>query len=470
MSINSQADLPASTKGKPAEPMAVYSRATSLPSILVPINLLPTEILSHILIFSALPSPCISIKSVGHNLHPLVVIPSVCTTWRRLALSLGLLWSHVDVDEWYTKIDRGALWLNRTKLWLERAGGAPINFHFQDELPEGRRTLDEDVDPQLYNVLLPHISRAISSTFARDVKQILTQDLLNFYAVCCPPKQLRVLSITATSCYFLPKPDRFVWPTRDLRDLTVLELTHLYEFFCPSLDVLILMLSSSPGLHTLRILNANVAGRPYSDLPEIRLPNLKYIELAPIADFSITFRLLRAIVPGNCALHVQAWPLPESDNKDSLSALAAFLRRSKVVYLHLSEAGTGTSVLSPKVFEIFESVPQLQFLSLRLAEDDSCRLLTALVGTPEGKNPYTKCTSLRTLHLERTVINQLVWGRIQEVVETHQLKKVIIGSQVTGLDDIIELGQVTRLHWLRKRVGQVVYSDQAQFPISEDLG
>ncbi|KAG8717198.1 hypothetical protein FRC09_014632 [Ceratobasidium sp. 395] len=344
------------------------------------------------------------------------------------------------------------------ELWLERAGEAPLNFHFQRG-----RSADADVlvDPQLYDILRPHISRAVSLTFSH-VTDVHVKTLINLYAACCLPGQLRVLSMTGT--IFSLSSHEFVWPIGTLRDLTVLELNSLSPYACPTWDEFSSMLSNSPGLHTLRVIDDHPYYRNQDlDPPEIRLPNLKYVEIAPICQFSGNVRLVRALMAGDRALHVQV-RLPTHCDEDSLSALAAFLRRSNVVYLYFLEPSF--SRLSPSSFEVFESVPQLKFLSFHCAGDYDP--LTALLRTADGKNPHTKCTSLRILHLQHVVMDRSVWGRIQELIETHQLEKIIIGPQAKGFDNIVEPGQVTRLDWLRERVSQVVYSDQVQFPVSED--
>ncbi|KAG8775145.1 hypothetical protein FRC12_001645 [Ceratobasidium sp. 428] len=307
MDVYEQAGPDASIQKAPLEFLAKPGQTNNQSTIPVPISLLPLEILSNIFILTALPLPCVSINSIGYKLSPLVVIPSVCTTWRRLAMNLGSLWSHVDILGGYRKADCATLSLNWTILWLERAGGAPMSFHFQNSQSswDGDADLYVDVDPQLYDILLPHISRAVSLTFS-DVRQVHAQNLLNLYALRCPPGQLQVLSvmkITPTSSF----TDRFIWPTGNLRGLTVLHLMGLGRQVSPNLDELVSMLLNSPTLHTLRLCGSHHYMGDH-DYPEIILPNLKYVEILPITSTTSNYRLLKALMPGNLALHVRVKP------------------------------------------------------------------------------------------------------------------------------------------------------------------
>ncbi|KAG8785597.1 hypothetical protein FRC12_017383 [Ceratobasidium sp. 428] len=152
MSIHHQASLGVSIEGKLVESLAVPGRVGKQLYTPVPNNLLPTEILSQIFTIAVLSWSCVNVESTERKVHPLVVIPSVCATWRGLALSLGSLWCHVDADEEYIGSDDSTLQLHRVELWLERAGEAPLNFHFQRG-----RSADADVlvDPQLYDIISP---------------------------------------------------------------------------------------------------------------------------------------------------------------------------------------------------------------------------------------------------------------------------------------------------------------------------
>ncbi|KAG8785598.1 hypothetical protein FRC12_017384 [Ceratobasidium sp. 428] len=345
-------------------------------------------------------------------------------------------------------------------LWLERAGGAPIlNFH---ATPQDA----EDVDPQLYDILRPHMSRAVSLTFSR-VGIVHAQDILNLYAACRPPGQLQVLSITGTIPHY-SSTDWFGWPIRSLPGLTVLELFELSVQVCPNMDELVWMLSNSPALHTLRLVGAS--GIEYQDYPRIILPNLKYVEISPISSSARYYGILKALVPGNLALHVRVWlALSGCADKDGLSAFIAFLNRSNTVHLYFIEPGF--SRLGSEYLEVLDSVPHLQFLSFEPlgAPQYSMNTPTALGKIFEGTGPHVRRNGLRVLHVQHMSMDQSMWDRMQQVIETRQPEKIIIGLEVRGLDDIVESGQGTKLDWLRERVGLVVHGEHVELPIDENL-
>ncbi|KAG8791158.1 hypothetical protein FRC12_010039 [Ceratobasidium sp. 428] len=458
MGISNQTGLAVSIEGKSAKSLIVPGWTTKQLYTLVPNNLLPTEILSEIFKLAVLPSPCIRIASAERKLHPLVVIPSVCTIWRHLAISLGSLWSHVDVYmAGHRKDDRALISLDQMRLWLERAGGAPMNFHVCfDQLESG--------DPQLSDILGPHMSRAVSLTFSL-ARQVHTQDLLNIYGAHCPLGQLQVLSITRTAANNLSTLD---WPTNRLQGLTVLELVDLGSSVCPSLDELVWLLSNSPALHTLRLDGTVSRGRHNDSSGPIILPNLKHVEIAPFDSSSRYYSIFKALVPGNLALHVRVQLARCQSMREEVSALAVFLKRSNTVYLSFMDQ-PGLSTL-PECLEVLDSAPELQFLSFETLEHPRYDMPTAPSKIFEGTGLHARRNDLRILHLQHIDMNRSMRDRMEQFIETRQPEKIIIGPQVKGLNSfIIQPRQGTRVDLLRELVGLVARSRNVELPIGESL-
>ncbi|KAG8780648.1 hypothetical protein FRC12_022736 [Ceratobasidium sp. 428] len=119
------------TEKRVQESHAILRRIINTSITLAPINALPLEVLSHIFTLLVAPSVCVgeeysyiddfSNYSRIHRSHPLIIIPSVCTHWRRLAIRTPSLWSHVDIGAHLRGIVEGTI-LPRARLWLEQAG------------------------------------------------------------------------------------------------------------------------------------------------------------------------------------------------------------------------------------------------------------------------------------------------------------------------------------------------------------
>ncbi|KAG8716949.1 hypothetical protein FRC08_008489 [Ceratobasidium sp. 394] len=102
--------------------------------VLVPINMLPLEILSHIF---TLGQRCCVHDLVAHSHRRIAtsalfdILSNVCTNWRRVALNIRKLWSHIDL---IMNIDHNLFHIlcERAKLWLKRARGCPLHIHLHE--------------------------------------------------------------------------------------------------------------------------------------------------------------------------------------------------------------------------------------------------------------------------------------------------------------------------------------------------
>ncbi|KAG8714856.1 hypothetical protein FRC09_017180, partial [Ceratobasidium sp. 395] len=157
------------TKKRIGESQFVLRKIVNASATLVPINTLPLEIMSHIFLLLTSSATCVDDKRYRpadkyyhehrfYRSHPLVVIPAVCSRWRRLAINTPSLWSHVDVDR-QAKGKRQGDVLPRTRLWLERARGAPISLHI------GGLSETSGNGSELLSLLEPHMSNLISLKF-----------------------------------------------------------------------------------------------------------------------------------------------------------------------------------------------------------------------------------------------------------------------------------------------------------------
>ncbi|KAF8605389.1 hypothetical protein BDV93DRAFT_521709 [Ceratobasidium sp. AG-I] len=107
----------------------VLSRHRNQSKELAPINRLPAEILSQIFRFAVCLCP--------HQLRNMTVakpyiypdaLAGVCSAWRRAAVNLPSLWSHIDLTINATNTDN---YYQCARIWSERAKNTPLDLHIR---------------------------------------------------------------------------------------------------------------------------------------------------------------------------------------------------------------------------------------------------------------------------------------------------------------------------------------------------
>ncbi|KAG9084856.1 hypothetical protein FS749_004897 [Ceratobasidium sp. UAMH 11750] len=443
LQVYNQMDSVDTIEQKISESQILLCRIINGSTTLVPVNVLPPELLCRVFELAIPPLPHRHIFS--YTLHPLAVIPSVCIRWHRLATTACSLWSHIGID--LATEERDAM-LKRTQLWLERAHGAPLHLNFRGKCEE-----DLGNDMQLAALLQSHMAFAISLAF-RQTYGSLFRTMLGLLASFSS----RPLTSLVVDDVDLPNDTdidsgQFAWPMSIIHGVVDLQLSHLSTFICPSFDELASILANSPHLHTLQLQYLDFVADQTRGSPKISFPGLRTLRLAPMNSPQLQ-RILSALEPGSHGLEVRL-DLPDQSNSDCIATLQAFFQRSNVTHLFLQNLRHSSKL---QLADYLDCLPGLQVLALNCAKDTCCDSLGALFVETEGERVVAKCPGLRALQIINGFISQ---RQLKRVVQCYRLREMIFGGYieftVAGSED---MAVKELLDWLRLRVEKVVYDSR----------
>ncbi|KAG8724484.1 hypothetical protein FRC09_018086 [Ceratobasidium sp. 395] len=443
----------AAVEGKLRRSLGVLNRATNVSRKLVPINLLPVEVLSKVFMYTIPQRDCIDTIDVYPRLSPLIVIPSVCASWRQVALNTPSLWTHIDLfkeDHPSTK--------NRITLWVQRARHAPVHLHFKSY----RFFEDEELVSETKGIL----TRAESFVFSYSPEGYI-RDIFNHYDAGGRSDRLKLIAIGPVA-WRNEDFGHFHWSSYVPHTLTTLKLVYTSDRITPTLDELMALLSRTPNLRTLALRDVRLTMNPSSTYPEISLPNLEYFESypnnSPRPSYSnFTKHLMRSIVPGSRELEVWVDVGSFDDGEHDLE-LRRFLRRSRVTCWHTGYFKPGDEV---RLSQYLDRLPELRFLSLDFNRDPSHDILDALIAPAEGPGYRARCPMLRTLRLSQGDINSQGQAQLKRVVDCHSITRLILGDSVRFVDEFgRRCDDKEILDWLHARVLAVESSGVTWFELS----
>ncbi|KAG8725201.1 hypothetical protein FRC09_006035 [Ceratobasidium sp. 395] len=403
----------AAVEGKLRRSRGILNRAIGVSGGLVPINVLPVEVLSKIFMHTIPQRNCIDTIDVDLQLSPLVVIPSVCAPWRQVALDTPTLWTHIDLF----KEDHPAT-NTRIALWVQRARHAPAHLHFKSY----RFFEDEELASETKGIL----TRAESFVFSYSPESYL-RDVFNRYDACGRSDRLKVVAMGPVA-WRNEDFGHFHWSSYVPHTLTTLKLVYTSDRITPTLDELMALLSRTPNLRTLALRDVSISMSPSSTYPEISLPNLEYFESYPNNSTrqsysNSTKHLMRSIVPGSRELDVWG-DMGRSDDKEHDLELRRFLRRSRVTCWHTGYFTPGDEV---RLSQYLDHLPELRFLSLDFNLEPTYDILDALIAPVEGQGYRARCPMLRTLRLSQGDISWQGQAQLKRAVECHNLTRLILG-------------------------------------------
>ncbi|KAG8741221.1 hypothetical protein FRC12_015741, partial [Ceratobasidium sp. 428] len=123
--IQSQMALSDSIEGQLAASRAVINSTRNMSPAFVPINLLPLELFSRIFTFAIASSS----RYIGFDgPSPLLVISSVCSKWRQIAIGTRPFWSYINLIGPPLTVNSSSSTTEVTRLWLERSRGTPLHL------------------------------------------------------------------------------------------------------------------------------------------------------------------------------------------------------------------------------------------------------------------------------------------------------------------------------------------------------
>ncbi|KAG8731545.1 hypothetical protein FRC10_001650, partial [Ceratobasidium sp. 414] len=122
----------------------------------VPINTLPSEILSRIFAIAVSSTPCSLVS--GHR-DVLLDVPLVCARWHRVAIHTRSLWAHIDVHA-TPSAGSSIPSFNRLRIFTDRRRGMPIHLHLDTTC----NILEKNHITEFISTLQPHVASLDSLT------------------------------------------------------------------------------------------------------------------------------------------------------------------------------------------------------------------------------------------------------------------------------------------------------------------
>ncbi|QRV95143.1 pyrolysin [Ceratobasidium sp. AG-Ba] len=308
-----------------AESHAVLKGLVNLSSKIVPIQRMPPEVLSYVFTHT-IPEYC-AFESPDQWSHPLVVITSVCTRWRQIAIQNSSLWIHVDFTSGL-RSDNLICDFNLPGLFLERSGDKLVHVHFGPPELNVVQAFD-----RMFRILAPYVHRISSLNFPSDSTVELVGcvfEACSGYASSPALTSLLIGSIEPKD----RRDDTYIgigWPTDFLCGLTSLQFGGLgWEGSKIHQGELFSILSGSPALKVLELRSTMIMS-DYLDHPMIDLPELQYLNLRK-TDEGVLLLILPKLACTRKDLHFE---FNYAEGLESVPVITAFMARTHIGALGL---------------------------------------------------------------------------------------------------------------------------------------
>ncbi|KAG9088728.1 hypothetical protein FS749_001939 [Ceratobasidium sp. UAMH 11750] len=437
------------------------------------IHRLPSEILGSIFLHTAYSYSCFKkIDDWRCAWNALIVIPSVCSQWRQVAIRTRTLWNHIDFDEDHRNEQRSLYLLDRTQLWLERAQGVPIHVHFLTS----HSWIGQRQVAKVISILQLHIPLVASLICPHGLGIGVVNALFPLWENLTQPASLKTLRLKG-----MHGPDAVPWAPI-LQGLADLQLVHIYGDNLPTFDQLVQMMLGSPHLHTLRLseLRGSVIEEDDHKYAPITLGNLRLLDISSSDMFLVPLLSLLSTGPLPLDLRIRALPDPETIN-----VIASFLERSKITSLAIDYGHKDDFSGEAPPDEWTSRLSHMRMLvmaSIWTNCPSVDKLVTLIDGVPTARFP-----NLHTLVLFHCRNSRLAPHRIKQVVNAYSLHRIVfIESRDEYLrdeypDDIGEDADETALRsdddygytpewetWLNERIDTVIFEDEYYWPGREN--
>ncbi|QRV74420.1 pyrolysin [Ceratobasidium sp. AG-Ba] len=390
---------------------AFLRRAINSSKSLVPISILPADMMTRIFELAIVPSPG-TIRNTRKLLsYPASMISSVCALWRYLAINDPWLWVDIDlVEGGSTRISK--LLMARALLWSVRARNIPtcVNFHSDS------RCKGEDLRRQIGSL----ITHARSFNFLPTSSDAYVLSIFRSYNLSGRSDCLEKVSIDGPLTNTSQIPTRFNWLDCLPPTLTTLNLAYLSDVLTPSLHELTTLLSTCPRLQTLVLSVLTIPPGTNNNHPKIDLPCLQNLEIWLDSE-SILERILSLVNPGTRDLDL-SFRLPEPDNEYCHRAAQLFCGRSRVTRLILGDVKSGSD---RRFAKLLDKLPELQSLSLIFFYNATCDALDALL-LPVGEEHWPRCPRLQTLKIFQANIGPRAQQQLKRITRTYKLANLTI--------------------------------------------
>ncbi|KAG8795178.1 hypothetical protein FRC12_017371 [Ceratobasidium sp. 428] len=438
--------------GNIAQSQSLILRTTNMSATLAPISGLPSEISSQIFTHAAQPLDCSRPFQQHLEKHPLVAVSLVCTRWRGLAISMGSLWSHIHLEEYFFSNAYGSEARRWIELWLKRSSGAPLSLRFERGAPGL-----SDLEP-IISLLQPHIFKVTSLVF-HESSEKLVRAILTLYGTCSPSIPLETLAINYPVA--TRETPKLKWPVDNIQGLRTLNLCRLPDSLVPSFDELEQMLLNSPGLYDLRVRRSDPILPRNNTRSKVKIPNVQVLEIECDAH-AVLELLLSLLDPGKKQLYfLLKHPLPISPRYTQ--EILEFFERANVVGLKLIKLGP-ESVTQLSTY--LDRLPRLQILHLDCMAHGNCAILDALIVSGDGDKTRARRPELMQLYISNMLIDSEAQGKPKQIVVVHRLRRFVLayGAVLTWSDPRGESESQDFLDWLRRHV------PKSSYPLAEGGG
>ncbi|KAG8744102.1 hypothetical protein FRC10_010783 [Ceratobasidium sp. 414] len=455
---------------------------------LVPVNLLPREILSHIFELVVIANlwgfhPVWDTDDEDSDSDPELELelepphhPSrlseVCKYWHQVVTGTPVLWSYIDL----VVSEPHRIFYTRASQFVERAVGVPLLVRIHDDLSPTPHDIERLVD-----WLAPVCSRIYSLDIALNpVSDQVIDAVLNCWFTHGASVSIKELGIWRGS----HGPDQFITSDSNsesgswrysitpqhladfFQSVTVLRLNGLFfhwgapayrelehsslEDGCSITEAqLVNILSNSPRLYTLTfglaMTEMTPRGVPFTP---VSLPNLGILNLRMMGSREL-WSITRLIAPGTRPLRMALWFDPDFSlhDFDNDKEMQAFFRRSNVTTFYLCGAGSiDGDVWLPMMIR---SLPHLRMLYL-----DDCRYLGDGVSGSNGLDISGVCLQLRVLCAKHSRFNLDGFELLLRARDIQVLR--LWGCTFISNGKVVELGRKDFEQRLSKYVPNVV--------------
>ncbi|KAG8679224.1 hypothetical protein FRC09_019126, partial [Ceratobasidium sp. 395] len=183
--ISKQLDSLSETERQLAQSLSFLKQARNISKTMIPINRLPAELLAPIFELVVSPRDHTGATEKSTQPNPLATIPSVCHSWRQLALCTPRLWTDIDMAG-YIHLSM----LSRAMLWCQRARDAPVHLR----LTRFRFFEDQGLPSELRNIS----TRAVSFYVSPPTDEAFIRDFFNHYNLLGRSNILKAITIGRT--------------------------------------------------------------------------------------------------------------------------------------------------------------------------------------------------------------------------------------------------------------------------------
>ncbi|KAG8748190.1 hypothetical protein FRC11_012097, partial [Ceratobasidium sp. 423] len=433
------------------------------------------------------------LQAMYSNLHNLV---AVCSVWRNLAMSQGVLWETIpacDQNIKYRAID----------LSIQRAGNRGLRLATILPIIHGQR----GAPSHLVEIVKKHASRfrALNlegeylSTINNLVSEMLLDGIPSQLSELCidvaPPVQ--ALSIERSFRVLRGEsPDQATF-TRLTESLSILRLRkadiewentafsdRLVELFIhgvrlghseSSLNTFLSAISSATELRDLRIISVWVIRNPMGAIHPTKHPNVTLPKLQSLLLYDLPFHILEsfipAIAPGSYhytlgltrkALHNDY--LTDTYDVDRLDALAALLKLVKIGKLVLTGAPRLSWLDELGVHRVLASMPSLKELYMVywtfLPPPGAGLLPSAIAATGRGEFVLPVLESLELIRTE--IVDE---GQFKNLLANISTRKMVLGGYTVEGENRTELkGDEDIVDWLKGSVPDFRLASSRYFP------